>query len=85
MSPQPVPLPQTVDERLAFAAHHRGVATLGPEQAAALLLRLAELEAIAQRAREVRDAALRPIESCEEWSSAYAEAEVAKRILGEDG
>jgi acetyl-CoA carboxylase carboxyltransferase component len=55
MSPQPVPLPQTVDERLAFAAHHRGVATLGPEQAAALLLRLAELEAMAQRAREVRD------------------------------
>lgn len=52
MSPQRVPLPQTVDERLAFAAHHRGVATLGPEQAAALLLRLAELEAIVQRVHE---------------------------------
>jgi acetyl-CoA carboxylase carboxyltransferase component len=55
MSPQPTPLPRSPEEKLTFAAHHSGVATLGPDQAAALLLRLAELEAMAQRAREVRD------------------------------
>lgn len=52
MSPQPTPLPRTAEEKLSFAAHHSGVATLGPDQAAALLLRLAELEAIVQRVHE---------------------------------
>jgi len=63
--PQPTPLPRSVDEKLLLAVHHRDVATLGPEDAAALLLRLgncltdrtlAEIErlrAIEQRAREV--------------------------------
>jgi hypothetical protein len=55
MSPQPTPLPRSPEEKLTFAARHSGVATLGPDQSAALLLRLAELEAMAQRAREVRD------------------------------
>lgn len=81
MSPQPTPLPRSPEEKLTFAAHHSGVATLGPEQAAALLMRLAALEAIVARARELRDEPLWP----DGQLSAGSLARVARYILGEDG
>ena len=54
---QPGRLSFTVEqeEKLRHAAINRGVANLGPEQAAALLTRLAALEAITQRAHEAME------------------------------
>lgn len=80
--PQPTPLPRTSEEKLTFAAHHSGVATLGPEQAAALLMRLAALEAIVQRARDLPDDAP---ELLGFQLSADVAVRVARYILGEDG
>jgi hypothetical protein len=79
--PQPTPLPRTPEERLTFAAHHSGVATLGPEQAAALLTRLAALEAIVHRAQNLPDVA-------PAWPdgqlSADSAVRIARYILGEE-
>jgi hypothetical protein len=81
-APRSAPLPRSPEEKLTFAAHHSGVATLGPDQAAALLMRLAALEAIVARARELRDDT--PL-----WPDGQLSADVAVRvaryILGEDG
>lgn len=81
MSPQPVPLPRSPEEKLSHAARHSGVATLGPEQAAALLTRLAALEAIVARARNLPDVASR-------WPDGQLSADSAERfaryVLGED-